>query len=116
MIVMALLTAGRLEAGEGAGTNTMPASIRNLMETKGYTIDLKKLIRSEPDTNSLRNLPSLDQQQFPLLEVTTNKPGWSLWRNSDFKSVGRRTDQINLLTPASALSQYEYDITYTFIF
>jgi len=110
------LMAGLSAAGDDTGTNQMPGAIHNLMETEGYTVDQPSLGGAKANTNSLRNLPFIEMQQFPPLESAAKKTGWSLLNNTNFKRVGRTTDQVNFLSPGSALSHYEYDITYSFVF
>ena len=114
--VMAFLHTGLAKAGDSIGTNNMPEQIRNLMDSEGYAFDRKTFVVPDQYTNSLRNLHFITRGPFALLVVPVKKAGWSLWKNSSFKRVGSEYDQISILAPASALSQYEYDISYSFDF
>jgi hypothetical protein len=116
IVAMALLNAGLSKAGDYTATNNVPEQIHNLMDSQNYAFDQKHFSIPKHNTNSLRNVQFTKRQQFILLLLPTKKFGWSLWNNSNFKYVGRNTDQINLFAPYSALPQIEYDITYSFDF
>jgi hypothetical protein len=113
--VMALLNAGLSKAGDYTATNNMPEQIHKLMDSEGYAFDQKHFSIPKQNKNSLRNVQFIKRQRF-IPFVLAKKAGWSLWNNSNFKYVGRDTDQINLFAPYSALPQIEYDITYSFDF
>jgi hypothetical protein len=114
--MMALLNTGPTKAGDCTGTNEMPAQIRYLMDSQGYAFNQKSYSLPEQNTNSLRNLQCIGRQRFIPFSLPARKIGWSLWNNSNFKYVGRNTDQISVLAPYAALSLYECDITYSFDF
>jgi hypothetical protein len=114
--MMALLNAGPTKAGDYTGTNEMPAQIHNLMDSQGYAFNQKNFSIPKQNTNSLRNLQFIERQRFIPFLLPAKKIGWSLWNNSNFKYVGRNTDQLSMLAPYAALSLYEYDITYSFDF
>jgi hypothetical protein len=114
--MLALLNPGPTKAGDYIGTNEMPAQIHNLMDSQGYAFDRKNFSLPEQNTNSLRNLPFPERQRFIPFSLPARKTGWSLWNNSNFKYVGRSTDQISVFAPYAALSLYEYDINYSFDF
>ena len=115
-VMMGLLIAGSARDGDYSGTNKMPAQVHNLIDSHGYAFSQKPLSLSKQNTNSLRNVPFIEPQRFIPFLLPAQKTGWSLWNNSNFKYVRRNTDPINLLAPFSALSLYEYDITYSFGF
>jgi hypothetical protein len=115
--VMALLNAGLSKAGNYTATNNMPEQIHNLMDSEGYTFDQKHFSNPKQNTNSLGNAHFIGRQQFiPFLLPAKKKASWSLWNNSNFKYVGRDTDQISVFAPYAALAKYEYDITYSIDF
>ena len=113
---MAMLNAGLSKAGDYTATNNMPEQIHNLMDSEGYAFDQKHFSIPKQNTNSLRNLQFIERQRFIPFELPAKKAAWSLWNNSNFKYVGRDTDQISVFAPYAALAQYEYDITYSFDF
>ena len=114
--VMAMLNAGLSKAGDYTATNNMPEQIHNLMDSESYAFDQKHFSIPKQNTNSLRNLQFIERQRFIPFELPAKKAAWSLWNNSNFKYVGRDTDQISVFAPYAALAQYEYDITYLFDF
>ena len=114
--LMALLNAGLSKAGDYTATNNMPEQIHHMMDSEGYAFDQKHFSIPKQNTNSLRNVQFIERQRFIPFELPAKKADWSLWNNSNFKYVGRDTDQISLFAPYAALSQYEYDITYSFDF
>jgi len=114
--VMALLNAGLSKAGDYLATNNMPEQIHNLMDSEGYAYDQKHFSLPKQNTNSLRNLQFIERQQFIPFVLPTRNTAWSVWNNSNFKYVGRDTDQINVFAPYAAFAQFEYDITYSFDF
>jgi hypothetical protein len=114
--LMALLNAVLAKAGDYTGTNNMPEQIHNLMETEGYAFDQNHFGLQMQSTNLLGNLQFFERRQFIPFVLPAKKVHWSLWTNSKFKYVGRNTDQINLLSPSAALAQYEYDISYSWVF
>lgn len=114
--MLAMLNAGLSKAGDYAATNKMPLQIHNLMEAEGYAIGQNGIGFPTQITNSLRNVQLIKKPQFIPLVLTTKKTGWSLWNNSSVKYVGRNTEMPNTLAPYASLSQYEYDITYSFGF
>lgn len=114
--MMTLLNAGPAEAGDYIGTNEVPAQIHDLMDSHGYAFDKNNFCVPTQNTNSLENMSFIERQQFIPFVSPVKKPGWSLWNNSNFKYVGRNTDQINVFAPYSTLARYEYDITYSFDF
>ena len=113
---MALLNAGLSKAGDYSATNKMPEQIHNLMDSEGYVFDQKHLSPPKQNTNSLENVQFIKGQRFNPFILPAKKAGWNLWNNSNFKYVGRNTDQINLFAPYSALPLIEYDVTYSFDF
>lgn len=113
--MLALLNAGLSMAGDYTETNQMPEQIHALMETEGYAIDQQTLSVTPQNTNSLRNLKVVENGQFMLLELPAKKAGWSLWNNSSIKHLARNADTINGPGP-TPLSQFEYDVTYSFHF
>ena len=113
---MALLNAGLSKAGDYTSTNNMPEQIHNLMGSEGYAFNQKEFSLPKQNTNSLRNVQFIEGSRFIPFVLPAKKAGWSLWNNSDFKYVGRDTDQINLFAPYSALPLIEYDVTYSFDF
>jgi hypothetical protein len=86
------------------------------MDSEGYNFDQKHSSIPKQNTNSLGNMHFIGRQRFIPFVLPAKKAGWSLWNNSDFKYVGRDTDQINLFATYSALPLIEYDITYSFDF
>jgi hypothetical protein len=114
--MIALLTAGLSSAGDYAATNRMPEQIHFLMETEGYGMVQKNFGRQPQSTNSLRNLQVVGVGRFIPLELLTNKPSWSLWNNSSVRYVGRYSRTQGTFDPATALSQFEYRINYSFVF
>jgi hypothetical protein len=114
--VMALLNAGLSKAGDYTGTNNMPKQIHNLMDSEGYAFDQKHCSIPNQNTNSLRDLRLIEGRRFIPFILPAKKASWNLWNNSNFKSVGRNTDQISIFAPHATLAQYEYDITYSFGF
>jgi hypothetical protein len=114
--VMALLNAGLLKAGDYTGTNNMPEQIHKLMDSEGYAFDQKHFSIPKQNKNLLKNVQFIEGQRFIPFVLAAKKAGWSLWNNSNFKYVGRGTDQISVFAPSAAISQYEYDITYAFNF
>jgi len=114
--VMTLLNAGLSKAGDYTATNNMSEQIHNLMDSEGYAFDQKHFSIPNQNTNSLRNVQFIKEQRFIPFVLPAKKASWSLWNNSDFKYVGRDTDQINLFAPYSALPLIEYDVTYSFDF
>lgn len=114
--VMALLNAVLSKAGDYAGTNNMPEQIHNLMESEGYAFDKNNNGLQMQNTNSLGYFHLIKRQHYIPFNLPAKKVEWSLWTNSKFKRVGRMDDQINLLSPFAALAQYEYDISYSWVF
>lgn len=114
--MLALLCVGLARVGVGGTTNNVSAQVRNQMASTGYTVAQKTISLPRQNTHSLRNLHFVGQGPFLPLVVPAKRTGWSLWNNSSFKSVGRNSDQPSLLAPYSVLTQYEYEITYTFEF
>jgi hypothetical protein len=114
--MMALLKTGPAKAGDCTGTNEMPAQIPYLMDSQGYAFNQKSFSLPKQNTNSLRNLQFIGRQWFISFSLPARKTSWSLWNNSNFKYVGRNTDQISVLAPYAAFSRYECDITYSFDF
>lgn len=114
--MMALLNAGLSKAGDYTGTNNMPAQIHHLMDSEGYAFDQKHFNIPNQNTNSLGDLQLIEGRRFIPFVLPAKKASWNLWNNSNFKSVGRNTDQISILAPYATLAQYEYDITYSFGF
>ena len=119
--MIALFKAGLSEGAEYAQTNTMPAEIHALMETKGYAINSNSLYHSPQNTNSLRNYTLIEQKQFLHLELPAKKAGWSFWKNSKIKYVDRSTGTATEPAPTSfshflSPSQFEYEIYYPFRF
>ena len=119
--LLALVSASRLVAGDYTDTNQMPAPIHALMETAGFALGRTNLDLPPAGTNSLRQLPVIEKAQLIRLEVPATKTGWSLWNHSNVKYVGKNIDPINVFAPTSfslytALSQFEYDVSYTFEF
>jgi hypothetical protein len=99
----------------------MPEPFQALMEKAGYAIVQTNLVSPAPGTNSLRHLPLIERNQFAPFDSPAKKAGWSLWNNTSIKHVSRNNDPVNLLAPTTlspytALSQFEYDITYSFNF
>lgn len=113
--MLALLNTGLSIAGDYTETNQMPGQIHARMETEGYAIDQKTFSTAQPNLNSLRNLKPVKNARFMPLELPDKKAGWSLWNNSSIKHVARNADAING-SGLTSLSQYEYDITYSFQF
>jgi hypothetical protein len=116
----ALLKAGSSAGAECTETNTMPAEIHTLMETKGYVINSNSLY-SPQNTNSLRNYPLIEWSQLRRLEPPTKKVGWSFWENTKIKYVDKNTGTATEPAPTSlshflSPSQFEYDIYYPFQF
>ena len=109
--MIALSTAVMSYACEYVETNSMPAKMRNLMETEGYVINHDLLCNSTQDTNSLRHYVVNKRQRFDLLELTSEKKGWSFWDNSGIKYLPRNTE-----TTIPSFSQIECDIYYPFNF
>lgn len=121
IILLALASTGLLKAGGFIGTNNMPEPFHALMETEGYALVQTNLDLPAPGTNSLRNLPVIEQKRFVLIKPSTGKAGWTFWDNASVKYVGKNTDPINIfqpstLTPFAALSKFEYNINYSFNF
>jgi hypothetical protein len=114
--VMVLLNAGLSKAGDYSAINNIPEQVHNLMDSEGYAFDQKHLNLPEQNTNSLKNVQFIKGQRFNPFTLPAKKAGWSLWDNSNFKYVGRNTDQISVFAPYAAFSHYEYDITYSFDF
>ena len=114
--VMALLNTGILKAGDYTGTNNMPEQIHDLMDAEGYAYVQKQISLPNQSTNSLRNWQFIEKQRFIPFVLPATKAGWSLWNNSSFKYAGRSTDKINVLAPYAVLTQFEYDIIYSFDF
>jgi hypothetical protein len=113
---LALFNAGLAIAGDDGRTNSVPDHVRNLLDFAGYSVAQKTVSLPSQDTHSLRNLHFIMRGPFMPLVVPAKKTGWNLWDNSSFKSVGREGSQISLLAPGAAIAQYEYDITYSFVF
>jgi hypothetical protein len=116
IVVMVLLNAGLSKAGNYSATNNMPEQFHNLMDSKGYAFDQNHFSLPKQNTNLLKNVQFIKGQAFNPFILPTKKAGWSLWNNSNFKYVGRNTDQISLFAPYATFSHYEYDITYSFGF
>jgi hypothetical protein len=114
--VMVLLNAGLSKAGDNSATNNMPEQVHNLMDSEGYAFDQKHLSLPKQNTNSFKNVQFIKGQRFNSFILPTKKAGWNLWNDSNFKYVGRNTDQISIFAPYAAFSHYEYDITYSFDF
>jgi hypothetical protein len=119
--LLALLNAGLLKAADFTETNRMPEPVHALMEKAGYAIVQTNLVSPAQDTNSLRYLPLIERNQFTPFETPATKAGWSFWNNTSIKHISRNTDPVNIFAPATlspytALSQFEYDITYSFNF
>lgn len=111
IVLIALLTRVLSNAAEYAETNSMPAEIHSLMESKGNVISQKLVYDSLQNTNSLRNYVVLENQTFELFKTTNDKKGWSLWDNSGIKYL-----QTNAKSATLSLSQFEYEIYYPFHF
>jgi hypothetical protein len=122
IIVLALLNAGLAKADDYAATNRMPVPIHILMESEGYNIVVKtNLDLPAPDTNSIRYLQLVENPRLIPLKPPEKKTGWSFWNNTSIKYVGQNADPVSIFAPSTlkpytALSQYEYDITYSFDF
>ena len=114
--LLALLNAGLANVGAGNATTNRMEHVRNLLDSASYSAAQLSAGLPGLGTNSLRNVSFIEPGPFAPLVVPPKKTGWSLWNNSGFKSLGRNYDQISLLEPGSILSQYEYDITYSFEF
>lgn len=114
--VMALLNAGLSKAGDYSATNNMPKQIHDLMDSEGYAFNQKHFNLPMQNTNSLKNVQFIKERQFDPFILPAKMARWSLWNNSNFKYVGRNTDQISIFAPYAAFSHYEYDITYSFNF
>ena len=115
----ALLAAAPAMAGDLAETNQMPAPIHALMETAGYGVVPTNL--PVAGTNLLKNLPPLETSRLRLLELPVQKSGWSLWNNTGIKYAGKGAEPVNIFAPTTlslytALSQFEYDVSYSFEF
>jgi len=116
IVVLGLLNAGMAIAGDDGGTNSVPDHVRNLLDSAGYSVAQETVSLPSQDTHSLRNLHFIMRGPFMPLVVPAKKAGWNLWDNSSFKSVGREGSQISVLAPGAVIAQYEYDITYSFVF
>jgi hypothetical protein len=119
--MLALLDAGLSRADDFIATNQMPKQIHRLMETEGYRINQASNAILLQTTNSLRDFGLIKNARLVPLEIPAKKAGWNFWDNTSIKYVGRNTDPISILAPTkispyTALSQYEYDITYSFDF
>lgn len=114
VLVLLILSAGLLPAGDVVETNAMPAQIQNLMETQGYAMKPPAFNASLQNTNSQRNIPLAEGTRFNPLELPKPKAGWSPWDNTNIRHVGRTDASMNPFSPPFA--QYEYDITYSFSF
>ena len=115
LAMLALLIAGLSTAGDHPATNQMPEPIHDLMETEGYPFAQKNLSLPPPNTNSLRTLKPVKEAQSIPLELPAKKAGWNLWDNSSIKQVNKNANSING-SGLTSLTQYEYDITYSFQF
>lgn len=120
--LLALLGAGPAQAVAQVATNRMPESFHAQMESAGHNGFHSNLGVMPAGTNSLKQLPPVDQGRLlTLAPADASKPGWSFWKNAGIKYVGRNSDPINFLAPStlvpySALSKFEYDIAYSFDF
>ena len=121
MAWLTLLNVGWVGADDFSATNHMPASVRVLMEKAGYGMVQTNTATVSSDPDSLRQLTPLKKSQLRPLERPIPKSGWSFWNGVGVKYVHHNHDPMNALAPASltpysALSQFEYDVTYSFDF
>ena len=99
----------------------MPAPIHELMSNAGYGTIQTNLSFPASGTRLIGTLSPIEKSRLLPLELPIKKSGWSLWNNTGIKYAGKKTDPPNVFAPASlslytALSQFEYDITYSFDF
>jgi hypothetical protein len=115
------LNASLAGVADYSATNQMPTPVHALMEQAGYGVVQSNVAIPAPDSNSLRQLPPIDQHRLRPLQRPVPKAGWNFWGNTGVKYIHRNRDLMNLLAPTpltaySALSQLEYDVTYSFDF
>ena len=118
--LLALLVTRPAPAEDLTGTNQMPHPIHMLMEAAGYVVIQTNVPMAV--TNLLKPLPPIDPSRLRPLELPKpKKSGWSLWNNTNVKYVGKGPEPVNLFAPTTfslytTLSQFEYDVTYSFEF
>ncbi len=119
-ILLALLVTCPGLAYDLADTNQMPHPIHTLMESAGYVVVQTNVPPAAP--NVLKQLPPIEPSKLRPLELPKpKKSGWSFWKNSTIKYAGKGPEPLNVFAPTSyslytALSQFEYDVTYSFDF